>query len=343
MFRKTIFSILLSFFLLSNIFVFYPKKAEAWDAIPGHIVDNAMDEILAVIKGITLAAVKQAAVEMILEETEKFMDDVTGIGTRFITDWQDYLVDLPERETTKFMNDYLSGITQGRSSSRYRNQSVGTILSYEKSYEGFGGRDSYEFALAEKARAEGDNTDLQQYTAYNRDAVLENIGKSIIEDDGTMDVTYHKDAGAMFDDGNFGNMSVYLSGINNPWSFSYHIQQKKNAYLEQKKDQQRTVSQAYNGFNGQTEEGMVTRPGILDAWLKINSEDVGNKVIASANTIYEAIVSAVTQAITRSIKQGVGAVKSRAQREIGNVRKKATSQLKSKVKDYGPKAVFENK
>lgn len=331
--KKTILFVCLVF-LFS--FSFRAEKAQAWDAWPAELAGHALDEISENIKGITMASLKQAAIEMIEKEVENLLDDIQGVGSAFISDWEDYLKGIPERESAAFMNDYLSDITEGRNSSRYRRVSAKKqILGL---YEGFGGRNSYEFALNNLARADEGEDSLQDSTNYY--SYLQSIGRGAInENEKLINPNYEKNLGEMFDDGNFIFLNEYLAGANNPWSFKIlfekEMRERKELLAEIQKERQS------GGIKDKTDEhGNPIVPASTTAAIENKAKTLGMDVLATAETIPEVITSLVVKAINRSINQGVGALKARAQRELSNVRRQITNQTRRETQQYGPQSVF---
>jgi hypothetical protein len=343
--NKFIASTLLFSFCFSLFLSLSPVKApeaQAWDAAFGAVVDQGIMAMREMILGIVLAAAKQAAMEMILEEVNKLMDDTFGTGEKIIRDWNDYLITTPDRQSKKLMNDYLSNITQGRDSSRYRSMDISQIMSYSKNYEGFGGMSQYQFALIQKARADGDasgdSPDSSSYLSH-----LASIGRNIINSNDTTDPKlYDKKPGTMFDEKNFGNLSYYFASGSDPWSFANKISQKNYQTLSDQKDVARTEAQSSGFLGGKDENGQVTTPASTNEAITNKANTLGMDIMAKANSIPEVISAAVVSAISRSIKQGIGSIKDRAKRELSNVRQQITNNTNKSAQQIGPRAVFNN-
>lgn len=325
--------------LLCFSFLITPQKAKAWDAIEGALFKQALENLQKTIDGISLAAAKQAAMTMLLEEIDKMFQDFYDAGEGIITDWEDYLVGTPERESTAFMNDLLSDITQGRSSTRYRSVPVATTLSYAEAYEGFGAKNAVQFALIKSAQAEedGSTTTESSYNTYIENMNL--IGMGIIENNYTsnLKLSYNKGVDEMFDDGTFKYLDVYLSNpVNTPWGFETILSYAKNEKTQEFKQIAETHASS-SGFVGNE----TTPSAVLEA-MATKSSTLGMDIISTAESLPEVISAAVINAINRSIQQGIGAIKSRIQREVTNVRRKITNSVNDEIDKYGPQAVFGN-
>lgn len=346
--KKFIAKIILLSFCLSSLLTFSPleaPKTQAWDAMAANGALFAWNQLADTIKGITLAAAKQAAMQMVLEEVNKLVDDTFGTGTKIIRDWNDYLISSPERQSKKLMNDYLSNITQGRDSSRYRSLKIGQIMAYGNNYEGFGGMDQYQFALIQKARAEG--TEIASDTPQgNYDEFLRQVATNITtENDTPPEVTCSdQDRLQMFRGANFDPFINCTSGINYLPTAEGIIRKKYYGnILPNQKDiaQTESISPGVLGSKDKTTGRILTPAGTMENIIN-KANTLGLDMLAKANTIPEIISAAVVTAIERSIKQGIGSIKDRAQREISNVRKQATSNINKSAQQIGPRAVFKN-
>ncbi len=327
--------------LFSLLFFLSTPKVNAWDSMAAAIAKQIMEETYDTIKGITLASLKQAAIQMILEETAAFLNDVDHMGTAIITDWKDYLYDLPERESTKFMNDYLSGITKGRSSSRYRKASVSKTL---LSYEGFGGKDQYQFALIKNAQADSTDTSYYQYQ-YSGNSYDDTLGlmvEDITNTETPVPTCTDADRANMFANGNLDNFWKCTEGINYAPLAYAHL---KSVYEEKKEEKKEIQKNQQSGGIRSTvdENGNVITPSSITQYIASKAEGLYMDATATAEKIPEIVASVVTQAIKRSIQQGVGAIKNRLQREVSNVRRSVTKQISNEVREYGPGAVFNDR
>lgn len=313
--------------LLSFIVSFSPlgaRKSHAWLSFAAAQYKQMLEEISYKIKGITLGLLKQQAVKSLNSKTDKLVAGKNGKDAKFITDWESYLYKTPDANTKKYMNDYLSKITAGK----------GSKTTYKsKTSEGFFGGSS--------GSTSGSKVGGGSYSSQ-----LIEIAKKTTSDTKDPKMTYEGDPSQMFASGNFKNMNLFLSGINNPWAFQMNAQRE----YEKKKAEERkladTKSKAYFGFigtgEGQNGKGKITRPGSLTMQSKANAEDLGNKVIASATHPEEIITALVSQLITKSIGQGMGSLPSIFQKELGSLTGNATKTSKSNDSSSGPGSSYKN-
>lgn len=309
-FPKSFWTILL---LLAIIFSpFQAYKANAWDAIPAQIFKNLLENIQYEIRGMILGMLKKEAVSNLNNQINSLVGGGSNGSPAFITNWQDYLFDAPANQTRAYMNDYLSRMTSGR----------GTYSGYTP--EGFSGASANNY-LAE-LKQNGINS------IENNDS-LDNIPKT----------TYEGNPDQMFASGNFRNMSLYLSGTNNPWAFDIATQNAYQTKLDQAKEIQKNKSLAYQGFKGTGEKGSdstITNPGSLTKEYVANVQNLGNNIIANASHPGEVISAVVSQMITQSIQQGFSAVQKKAMQQTYNVQNKITDEMNKAIENSGPGARF---
>jgi len=306
--RQTISVIVLLSFLLFSC----PTKTEAafWPVIDP-MITRALDTVYATVQGIILGAAKQAAVKMLNSQVDNLVSGNGSDDAAFITDWRDYLVTQPQNNTDTYMNSYLTKMTGGRgSSSGY-------------SSEGFSGTGNYANTLAQMEK----NKMAQQ--------------KSVQQ------MTYEGDPSTMFDSGNFKNMETFLDADkpNNSWTFDMAF---NNAYQQKLSSEQRTNQTraiAYQGFKGTSSgtgsDETITYPGSLTKDSVANIENLGNNVIASAQSIPEVISSVVSQMITKAIQKGFDGIQKSVQNNE-NSQNKLDSGTDNSVANNGPGILFGN-
>jgi len=306
--RTGIFAIVLA--LALSLFPSNRSRAALWPAIDP-IIKQQLEEVAYHINGIILGTLKQAAAKMLNDQVGKLVGGTSVDSAKFITDWRDFLVKKPENTTNNYINDYLGKVTSGKGS--------GYIPSAQ-SGEGFG--KSYTSQLVEGAK---------KVTSEKEEPKL----------------TYPGDPSQMFASGNFQNMNLYFSGINNPWAFSMNAQQEYQKKLEEEQKIADAKAQAYFGFKG-TEKtdakgnGLITNPGSITALNVANVQDIGNKILAAATHPEEVITSVVSQIITKAIEKGIGEVESNINREIEKVQNKINSATDTNTQIFGPGAQYNN-
>jgi hypothetical protein len=154
--------------------------------------------------------------------------------------------------------------------------------------------------------------------------------------------TYQGNPSQMFAGTNgFRNLNLYLSGVNNPWAFNMHVQQKQQEKLETEKDAARTMAISYQGFRGVEVNGIVTNPGSLLKDAKAGIANIGPNIIAAAKSIPEVLTSVVTQTITKAVDQGIGNIQATVHKSVSGVRANVNAQLNRSIQIQGPSVLYD--
>lgn len=296
--------------LIFSLSFFSAPKAQAWDAIPAAILNASIKILNDTTNGFMLGVAKQAAVRALNQEVNFMITGRSSQGALFVTDWHDYLVNQPQKKTRLYMNAYIDQATSGR----------GSISQYiPANSEGFG----------------------LNVANYNNQLKVGAVASVV--NPATPKVTYVGNPSQMFAQGNFRNLSLYLSGINNPWAFNLHMQEK---FDETRQNEQLTAqqkAQAGQGFLGTESNGKTITPGILVKEQAAGVQDLGNKIIAGATHVPEVITAVVSQMVSQSITQGIGMIQASVHSEVANVRSQTTSQMNAAVQQLGPGAQYAQK
>lgn len=302
-FLTILFSLLLAFSPLNA------KKTLAWDAIPAAYVKQALEVIQKKIDGIILGMLKQQALRTLTQQIEKLVSGKGG-NVMFIVDWEDYLIKQPEKNSKKYMNDYLSKTVSGKGSSKYTSSS---------SKEGFGG--NYPQQLVEMGK------------------------KATVDKPETPKVTYQGDPMQMFSEGTFKNMSLFVTGINPP---TVYVANAEAEYEKKKKEQEKissTKATSYSGFKGVGEKkdgtGKIKTPGSLIKDKTANTQDLGNKIIAAATHPEEVLTAIVSQLMNQALQQGIGQVQNLINKEK-SINDKTTQNSQNQNSQFGPGATYGN-
>lgn len=281
-----------------GVFCFYniPKsQATVWPAVdPG--ITSGLQKIMDMINGLMVGTMKQQAVQNLISQVDIIAGQGADGEVSFILDWEAYLINDPLAETNLYMNDYISQMTLGRNTSSLY------------STEGFSGPANYGAQLGQASQLLGD------------------IKKQKL--------TYEGDPSQMLQSGNFKNMELYLSGVNNPWSFNIAVESEKKRVLENKKFAAQAKAVANQGF-----PGSAASPGILTKELMANAQDMPNKILQAASTIPEVATALVTQIINKSVTQGFASVRTKTAKATAGVTK-YTSATNQAMNTYGPAARF---
>ena len=285
------------------------SKANAWTAFAANGFKQMLEVIKYNINGMILGMLKKQAVSSLNSQIDSLIGGSNGSSPAFITNWQNYLVDQPKATTQTYINDYLSQMTNGK----------GTATGYTS--EGFAGNGSYLVELKQNS--------LAHINTSNTTTVPK--------------VTYESDPSTMFDKGNFKDMSLYLSGVNNPWSFDLAAQDAYQKKLETEKATQQAKAIAYQGFKGAGENGSnstITNPGSLIKTNIANVQNIGNMALASATHPGEVISSLVSQVITQAIHQGFKSVQNAVSQQTNNVENKINEEIENSINTNGPGSRF---
>ena len=301
--RKKINSTFLIIFLsLLFFFCFILKTNAAW--IPGldPDIETGLEEVSEMIKGTAIGALKQQGVNSLLSQVDNFAGQGSGGQPAFITNWQDFIIEKPKSEVDVYMNDYLSEVTQGRN----------TFSGY--STDGFTGPSNYAATLSQSVKS------------------LNSAAPKL---------TYEGDPSQMFETGNFKNMELYLSGVNNPWAFNMNAENEQQKKLKEKEDVAKTIGTAYQGFLPASDSATenITSPGILAKEMMANAQDLPNKVLASAKTIPE-VTAAVANLMIKN-PNGFESVKRKVSK-AASTENRANSSLNENIETNGPGARFGN-
>lgn len=306
------------------ILAFSPALAPKTNAFWGEFVQEQFHfvllEVRETIKGALMGSLKQQAVVMLNNQVDSLIGGGSGGEAAFITDWEDYLINQPENQTQVYMNDYLTQVTSGRGSQ--------SGYSSEGFIEGFTGAftnclDRYCAMILSNAR--------------NSLRLL--LSKLLPKRINVPRLTYERCPGEMFISNSFKDLNRYLSGINNPWAFDINVQNEYQKKLEREKEIQRTKAIAYAGFKGTTgEDGSVTYPGSLTKENTANAQNVGNMVIATAQSVPEVITAVVSQIMTRA-QRGFSGTLRNAQKDT-STQSRIDASVNSDIDSFGPGSMY---
>ena len=260
-------------------------RADFWGmSIEATILGQSLTKIQKQIEGVTLAALKTTALNTIQSKVNSIVGGTNSTDSKIITDWQVYLYDTPRNTTKTYMTSYLTSATNGRATGNY----------------------SSEYSLYLQSSAKGNLTTLSDSSIPTT-----NI-EEVVSDPKTS-----------LENGSLLAMDAYWSNpMNNPYGFTLMAQNEEQAKLEQEQQKQYTKSISH-GYNSTESNGKVILPGSTIGMIVANSQDMGNKVIASAQSPYElaggVILSLVNKTVSGLIESGIGSVQANIQREVNGV------------------------
>ncbi len=336
-------STILAIFLIIATFSFFhiPKSEAAW--IPGidPIISETLKDIHDQINGVIMGAAKQAALSALNMQISILIGGGKGGGSLIISDYNDYLFKQPEAKANAFLNDYLSQTTAGRGSASYipNNEGFGNNAVAEDMMQN---NPSYA-SLVNTAQAAGINLNINSMAGNYMQKLVNSAKASILPPSSAPQVTYTGDPSQMFASGNFRNMSLYLSGVNNPWAFNLNAQQAYQNNLQQQQTIADTQAKIGQGYASKTaSNGQVITPGSTIKDLESGINDLPNKLIAQANSLPEILTAFVGKMVAQTITQGIGNISAQIGKNVINVKAQATQQLNSEVQQMGPAALFKH-
>ncbi len=302
--RKIILSI-----LVLAVLVFIPShraRADVWGAnAMAAILKHTMERIDAEIHGAIMGALKIAAAESINSTVSSLISSGGTTGALYITDWRDELVLKPQERTMTRMEGYFQ--------SRYRGRSSGSNYIAANQGEGISG--NYYTYLEQVARNSVSDSDSEVIDVYS----------------------YCDDPSDPFAQGNWRCFSA-TAGL--PFKEALSAQSKTISIYQEEQMLAEDPAIAYKGFKPQMSGSSVITPGSTIADMYSNAQDLGNKIIASAQSIPEVITAVVTRIATNAIRQGIGNAQRNVQREIYNVTSGVRRDVNEAVQQSGPGQLF---
>ena len=305
-------------FLLIFCFSFFPlftRNASAWDAIPAAVVKQVMEEMTTLVNGLIRGLLKTMAATVINTTVSAMISGGSG-GPKFITNWENYIVRQGAQKANSYVNDYLTQAGQGRGSSSGYAPAPG--------FEGIG-----QGAF---------NMGVGAYTNYS--ARLVEQAKAAVLNESVPKITANFNPSTMLSGGTFKKLSQLGSGVNNQWALNVSAEEKKLQELEDAKNVAMAKAIAGAGFIGTEKNGQTITPGSVVKENLTNTQNIGNQIIAAANTIPEIVTGLVTKIVTQAINQGIGTIQSQIQKQVTGVVTNARNSLNQQIQNVGPGALF---
>jgi hypothetical protein len=325
-FKNNSLKVRVAIFVLAGLISFSSstEKSEAalWPGVdPG--ITAGLTKIYDLIQGAMLGAAKQTAGVAINQQMDSALSSggANG-GPMFITDWDNYLVDQPKNDANVFINDYISETTAGKGSlANYEPVSATNFAS--KNYEGVG-EGSFAYGnLMNKAAASGSVS----VGGGNFMAQLAQGALALTVNQKKPQVTYQGNPSQMFAGGTMKNMSLYLSGINNPWAYNMHMQDKYQEKIENNKFVAATMGTAYQGVNGAGDKNNISNPGSLIKDMKASYQGMNVQTIVNARSLSEVITGAVSSATAKAVSIGIGSVQAKVTQKNASLNLRVGNQL----------------
>lgn len=276
-----------------------------------------------------IAALKQEAARTINETVSNTISQGNGTGAMFVTNWENFLIKDPERKVDLYMNDFFSSLTQGRSSSSY-SSSLKNIFGSASGSQKVAGASTIREGVVKAASSSSS-------FGGNYLSQLEQ-GARKLTTDSSIPICPETNFSSMFTSNNWNSTSTFfgVDTCNGPGT----NQIVKGVYLTELSKQQKiaeTQGVAYKGFLPATSGDTVITPGSTIEAIQAQTEDIGNKIIAGAQSIPEVITALVTRMAVKTIQQGIGQAGSYARREIGNKTSNYSQQIRNST---DPRQIF---
>lgn len=278
-------NLLIAFFVLSTIVALTPyASAGVWgEPIVAAMLGEKMRRIYEELMNAMIAAAKKQA---IIEYNKTVTQMVAG-GPLFITNWEQFLVEEPAQKTELYMNDFFTSLTKGKGSS------LNYLSSGSHSFEG-----NYASQLVR---------DVQGSLLGNKNPQF-NFQE------------YADHPSEMFSQGNLRAFTAFISyPVNNPFGLSLLAQDEMNKKMEEETREAEIKAIAYQGYIAKEKDGKVITPGSTIKDIISNAEDLPNKILANARSLPEVIATVIVKQAGKTLRQGIGDIQSKLQKEVDNV------------------------
>lgn len=317
--------------------LFLPTSSHAgWmPDFAGNAFGVTMDHMLQTIKDASVAALKQEAAQTINQTVSNVISQGTGTGAMFITNWENFLINQPQRKTELYMNDFFSNLSRGRNP-----------IDYSRNLNLFGSANGNQKVAGASTMREGvvkgdytttNNTLPKGWTWTNYDKTLEQGARNITTD-ASVPLCPQSDFSGMFDSKTWADTNMFFS-IDTCNQFGYNNEATSEFLSLTSQHEMINAVQgiAGQGYKSATLGDTVITPASTIAAIQAQTEDIGNKIIASAKSIPEVITALVTRMTVRTIQQGIGQAGSYARREINSKTSNYSQQIRSSV---DPRQIF---
>lgn len=285
-------------------------QAGYWgEPIYAAFIDDMLEKIMRQIEGAMLAALKSSAVTLINSQVGQLIGGSSTGSSLVINDWKQYLYEEPEQKVQIYMEDWFTQMTKGRASS----------ANYDSPYSlavGSPTLGNYSARLVEGAKlslaAPYQPTDILEISPNPEEALAEGDLRTL--------------------------NALFSNPMNNPFGFTLAAQSYERSVREREQQEQvvQAISHGYRGAPG--------LPGATVGQMVADVQDIGNKIIAAAQNPAElasgVITSLVNRTITNMIQKGIGDVQANIQREIGNIDRQISGQIRTLDSTLGPAAGF---
>lgn len=312
---------LLLLFSLVFVFLFIPVakvEASAWgESIAANLMQISMEKIMKMIEEFIRGAMKQMAIQSIVSSISGTISGGGGSEAMFIVNWKDALVIEPQQKTQLALNDFFSATTRGKASAlNYVATSADSTGNYIAKLQK-SAQDAVKFDAIPPI------ADLQQYASSPN---------------------------KVFDKKNWRGYSALISNPANNFGLTLDAIDLKAKILEQEQKIASDQAISNQGFKSKMSGDSVMTPGSLIGQMQAQVQDIGNKAIASANSIPEIITSLVSRMAMQTLSQGIGSISGQIKTSIGNKAQQMNASFNktingsiSDLSKFNPQGLFKSK
>jgi len=318
---------IITMFFLFSFFPYNNARADWWGAaLMSEQWAIAYNRMMDEIANTLLGSLKQAAFQTINNTVNNAISQGAS-GPMFITNWEDFLINDPQRKADLYMNDFFSSITSGRGGFSYSSSRSIFGLSYNASGEKIAGESTMREGIFPSSEFIGNNYQNLLVEGARNITINSSIPKCEVTD-----------PSGMFKDNNWSQFATIV-GVDscNKFGFNNIAQTTYSSIIEKEQKVNSAIGQAGQGFLPKMSGNTIITPGSTIAAIQAQTEDLGNKIIAAAKSPQEVITSLVTKLATRTIQQGIGQAQQYAQREINNQMNGYTQQIRRQT---DPRNIF---
>jgi hypothetical protein len=297
--------IFFSFCTLTPSFVHAGAWGEDFEAA---ILKQMLEKIQKQIDGLLLGTLKSTAISLLNTRVASLVGGSSKSASLVISDWRAYLYQEPGQKSLLAYDAFKSATLKGRSSG----------------FSSATGGQSYESYLEKFA----DNHVLASGAA-NSTTLLSELSSDPIKS---------------ADDGDFRVISAMYASESDPIGYALRAEKAKMIAQSQYQNEAelKAMSSGYKGV--QDKAGNTILPGSTIGQMVADVQDIGNKVIASAQNPTELVGGVITtlanRMITNLIQSGLGKVQASIQREITNVDSQIMSQVDVVNRQLGRGAAY---
>ncbi len=320
------------FFVFS--FLANNAKAGSWgENLEAAYLEEMLAELYDTIQDMMLGAAKKAATETVVNSWNNLVSQSGLGGPLFIQKWDDELFFKPIEKAGLAMNDFFSSMTSGRDEpyDYVPGPYLEGCASGAKCVEGA--------SISREGIVKGDAASNMNNNFY---MFMRKTAENSIKTSDPQVNAYEYCQNPMNPvSGNNSNRKKCLSATAGK-SFEISLRSQQKFYTEMEKQQQLAQVQAiaYRGFRAVETGGSVITPGSTVSDMLSQAENLGNLVIAGANSPAEIVSAVVVGIAERAIKSGIGQAQQMVQRELNQSINRAASEVR---KANDPRTYFGNK